>query len=328
MEEIAALCPADVAPDKLVFSTFPGQDTSIGPVMAAFTEATGVEIEWLGNSLGDRLTKMAAEKGSPTIDVALVPIAEVPGLLAQEITEPTNTELPNYEQLIDVAKVDGGYGVSVLQFGIAYNPALVSPAPTSWTDLLDPAYADLISLPAMPNSGGYAFLSMISKIGGGDETDLTAAIDQVADFKDDIALFMESSTNNEEQIANGEIGMYVDIGGVVSRAVNERALPVEFVVPEEGGPVSMNTLVIPAGSDHLGCAEAFVAFMLGAEAQTQWASGLYYGTTSSIVEFPEELASQLYPVPGDQSTIVALDWPTISANGPDTVDYWNRTVTS
>jgi putative spermidine/putrescine transport system substrate-binding protein len=328
MDEIAALCPAETAPDSIVFSTFPGQDVSIDPVTEAFTEATGVDVEWLGNSLGDRLTKMAAESGSPTIDVALVPIAEVPGLLAQGITEETNTELPNYEQLIDVAKVDGGYGVSVLQFGITYNPELITETPDSWLDLLDEEYAGLIALPAMPNSGGYAFLSMLSIIDGGDETDLTGAIDQVADFRDNVVMFIESSVNHEEQISNGEFGMYIDIGGVASRAINERGLPVEFVVPDEGGPVSMNTLVIPAGSDHTGCAEAFVAFMLGAEAQQQWAEGLYYGTTSSIVDFPDELDAVLYPVPGDDSTIVPLDWTAISTNGPDTVDYWNRTVTS
>ncbi len=40
----------------------------------------------------------------------------------------------------------------------------ITEAPTSWKDLLDPTYSGLISLPAMPNSGGYAFLSMLSKI--------------------------------------------------------------------------------------------------------------------------------------------------------------------
>lgn len=326
MAEISAMCPPDIAPDKLVFTTFPGQDEAIDPVTEAFTEATGVDIEWLGNGLGDRLTKMAAEVGSPTIDVALVPIAEVPALYANGITDPTNTEIPYYDSLIDVAKVEGGYGVSVLQFGLAYNPEYVTETPTSWTDLFDDAYAGHVTASAMPNSGGYALLSMLAYGLGGDETDLTAAIDEVALYVDNYHSFMESSTNVEEQIAGGEIWMYVDIGGVVSRAVNERGLPVEFVVPDEGGPVSMNTLVIPSGSDHVGCSEAFVSFMLSPAAQLAWAENLYYGTVNSDAVFPDDVAGSLYPVPGDTESIVALDWATISVNGADTVDYWNRTV--
>jgi putative spermidine/putrescine transport system substrate-binding protein len=326
MDEIAALCPADIAPEKLVFSTFPGQQTLIDPVTEMFTEATGVDIEWLENNLGDRLTKLAAEKGAPTIDVALVPVGEAPRLLANGVTDPANTELPNYEQLLDFAKLESGYGVSVLQFGIAYNPEFVE-KPTSWADLLDETYAGHIALPSMPNSGGYAFLTMLAKNAGGSEADLTAAIDQVAAFKANAHSFIGATPTVEEQIKSGEIRMYVDIGGVAAGAKLKRDVPVEFVVPDEGSPVSINTLVVPAGSKHTGCAEAFVAFMLGEESQKTWAEQLLYGSSSSIIEFDAELASSLYPAPGADN-IVEIDWSVISTNGPDTIDYWNRQVTS
>jgi putative spermidine/putrescine transport system substrate-binding protein len=324
-DEILALCPADIAPDSIVFTTFPGQQEAIDPVTEIFTELTGVDVEWLENGLGDRLTKLAAESGSPTIDVALVPIAETPALLANGITEETNTSLPNYEQLLDVAKYEGGYGVSALQFGIAYNPEFIE-TPTTWLDLLAPETAGVTALPSMPNSGGYAFLSMLARIGGGDEADLTAAIDEVAAVKDDVQSFIGSSPTVEEQINSGEIQQYIDIGGVAVRASRERGVPVEFVVPEEGAPVSINSLVIPAGSDHLGCAEAFVAFMLGEDSQAAWATEFLYGSTSSVLEIDPELAPLLYPAPGSDS-IVNIDWAVIAGNTADTLDYWNREVT-
>jgi putative spermidine/putrescine transport system substrate-binding protein len=328
MDDVAALCTADPnKPDKIVFTTFPGQKDALDASLEPFTEATGVDIEWLENGLGDRLTKMAAEKGSPTIDVALVPVGEVPALLENGIVDPTDTSLPNYDQLIPQAKIDGGYGVSVLQFGIAYNPAFVSPAPTSWEDLLDPKYAGHIALPAMPNSGGYAFLTMLSTIAGGDETDLSGAISQVAAFKGSVHSFIGSSSTVEEQINSGEIQMYVDIGGVAVRAAKERNVPVDFVVPEEGSPISMNVLVIPSGSDHVGCAEAFVAFMLGQEGQQAWAEKFYYGTTGTATQLDPTLEAELYPAPG-ATDIVPLDWAVVGANSADTLDLWNREVTS
>lgn len=327
LDEIAAMCPADIAPDRLVFTTFPGQQEAMGPTLSQFTDLTGIEIEWLENGLGDRLTKMAAERGSPTIDVALVPIGEVPALLANGIIEETNTSLPNYEQLIPQAKFEGGYGVSALQFGIAYNPAFISETPTSWLDLLDETYAGHIALPSMPNSGGYALLSMLSFIAGGDEADLTGAIDQVAAFKDSAHSFIGATPTVEEQINNGEIQMYLDIGGVAVRAALERDLPVEFVIPDEGAPVSINALTIPVGSPHLPCAEALVAFLLGEESQLGWAEVFLYGSTSSIIEFEPELTSRLFPAPGSDS-IVDVDWAVIAANTGDTIDYWNRQVAS
>lgn len=327
-EDVAALCTADPdKPDKIVFTTFPGQKDALDAAFEPWTEATGVDIEWLENGLGDRLTKMAAEKGSPTIDVALVPVGEVPALLENGVVDPTDTELPNYDLLIPEAQIDGGYGVSTLQFGIAYNPEFVTTAPTSWADLLDETYAGHIALPAMPNSGGYAFLTMLSHLAGGDESDLSGAIEQVAAFKGSVHSFIGSSTTVEEQIKSGEIQMYVDIGGVAVRGAKERDVPVEFVVPEEGAPISMNVLVVPAGNDHVGCAESFVAFMLGQEGQQAWAEKFYYGTVSTATELDPALEADLYPAPG-ATDIVPLDWSVISANGADTLDLWNREVTS
>jgi putative spermidine/putrescine transport system substrate-binding protein len=328
MDDVAALCTADPEkPDKIVFTTFPGQKDALDAALEPWTTATGVDVEWLENGLGDRLTKMAAEKGSPTIDVALVPVGEVAALLDNGVVDPADAELPNYEQLIDAAKLEGGYGVSTLQFGIAYNPAFVTTAPTSWADLLDPTYAGHIALPAMPNSGGYAFLTMLAHLEGGDESDLSGAIEQVAAFKGSVHSFIGSSVSVEEQIKSGEIQMYVDIGGVAVRGAKERGVPVEFVVPEEGAPISMNVLVVPAGNDHVGCAESFVAFMLGQEGQQAWAEKFYYGTVSSATVLDPALEAELYPAPG-ATDIVPLDWAVTGANSADTLDLWNREVTS
>lgn len=110
-------------------------------------------------------------------------------------------------------------------------------------------------------------------IAGGDEKDLTGVIQQIADYKTNVYSFIGSSTTVEEQIKSGDIWMYVDIGGVVESAKALRNLPVEFVVPAEGSPVSINTLVLPAGNPRSGCAKAFVSFLLGEGQQRLEGSG-------------------------------------------------------
>lgn len=320
MDEIAAMCPADTAPDTLVFSTWAGQEELIGPSFQSFTDATGIEVEFLVNDLGDRLTKMAAESGAPTIDVAIVPVNEVAALYQNGVTEDADASIPNYDQLLDVAKIEGGYGGSIIQFGIAYNPEYVE-TPTSWADLFAEDYAGHVAFATMPNSGGYATLAMLNRMAGGTDDDLTLAIEQVADHTDDIATFYPNSPAVEPQVAAGEVWLYPDIGGAVLASV-DRGNPVEFVVPSEGGPVGMNTLVVPAGSDHLDCTLAFISNFFGQEVQAAWAENLYYGSVSSEFTVPDGLT--VYP--NDPDSIVELDWTTMSANGPDTIDLWNRLV--
>lgn len=321
MEEIAAMCPADIAPDKLVLSTWASQEELIGPAFDSFTEATGVEIEFLANDLGDRLTKMAAESGSPTIDVAIVPINEAAPLFENGVTEAADETIPNYEQLLDVAKMEAGYGGSIIQFGIAYNPEFVTEAPTSWTDLLSDEFAGHIGFPTMPNSGGYASLAMLNRMEGGTDDDLSAAVELIGENSDKIATFYPNSPAVEPQVAAGEVWIYPDIGGAALASM-DRGNPIEFTIPEEGGPVGMNTLVVPAGSDHLPCTLAFISHFIGQEVQEAWAEKLYYGSVSSDFVVPEGLT--VYP--NDPSTIVEVDWATMSANGPDTIDLWNRVV--
>ncbi len=321
MEEIAAMCPPDIAPEKLVLSTWASHEDLIAPSLVSFTEATGVEVEFLSNDLGDRLTKMAAESGSPTIDVSIVPVNEVAALYTNGVTEAVNTSMPNYDQLLDVAKVEGGYGSSVIQFGIAYNPEFVTETPTSWADLFASDYAGHIGFPTMPNSGGYATLAMLNRMEGGTDDDLTPAIQVIADNKDEIATFFPNSPAVEPQVAAGEVWIYPDIGGGALASM-DRGNPIEFTIPAEGGPVGMNTLVVPAGSDHLPCTEAFVANFFGQEVQQAWAENLYYGSVSASFVSPDGLV--VYP--NDSSTIVDIDWTTLSVNGPDTIDLWNRMV--
>ncbi len=322
-EEIAALCPPEAAPDRLVLSAWAGQQERVGDVVAGFTDITGVEIEWLENGTGDRLTKLNAERGAPTIDVALIPVNEVPALLSNGVVEPADASIPNYDVLVDAARLDGGYGSSILQFGIAYNPEFVDPAPTSWADLLDPAWAGRVAIPAMPNSGGYAMLKMLAETEGGDERDLSGAVDAIAGISDDIAIIFPFAPAMEPNIAAGEVWIYPDIAGVVQDFKLNRDVPVEVVIPDEGGPVGLNVLVTPAGNDDLSCAKSFVSWMMGPEVQTAWAETLYYGPVTPV-ELPAELAPFVYPQ--DPETVVEVDWDVISETQAEVLDQWNREV--
>ena len=318
-----ALCPADGAPDKMVMSIWGGHQNDIGESVLEFTALTGVEIEYLENGTGDRITKLNVEKGGPTIDIAVVPVNEVPALLANEVILEADPSVPNYDTLIDIARVPGGYGTSLLDIIIAYNPEYISEPPTSWLDLLDPAYAGHVQLATVPTVTGFATLAIFNELLGGSPDNVSAAIDAIAERRDGIVDFYGFAPANYPLVEDGTIWIYPEISGVIQQFADGGG-SLAIAVPEEGGAAGMNVAVIPVGVQSEGCAKAFVGWLLGEGVQTAYAVNRYYATVNSALALPDEVLANIYPAdPGD---LYVVDWDFFSENAVDILDEWNRKV--
>ena len=318
-----ALCPADQAPDKMVMSIWGGHQNDIGDAVRQFTELTGVEIEYLENGTGDRITKLNVEKGGPTIDIAIVPVNEVPTLLANEVILPADPAVPNYDTLIDLARVPGGYGTSLLDIIIAYNPEFIPEAPTSWMDLLDPAYAGHVQLATVPTVTGYAALAIFNEQLGGPPDNVSAAIDAIAERRDGIVDFYGFAPANYPLVEDGTIWIYPEISGVIQQYMDGGG-PLEIAVPTEGGAAGMNVAVIPVGVPSEGCAKAFVGWLLDEGVQTAYAVNRYYATVNSALDLPADVVANIYPQ--DPASLYVVDWNFFSENAVEILDEWNRKV--
>ncbi|MGY6500653.1 MAG: ABC transporter substrate-binding protein [Acidimicrobiales bacterium] len=317
------LCPPEEAPDRLVLSIWNGHIDTLTEAYAPFTELTGVEVEFLGNGTGDRITRLNVESGSPTIDMAVVPINEVGLLLDNGVVMETDTSIPNYENLYPAAQLEGGYGTSILQVAVGYNPEFVDP-PETWTDIFtDPQYAGAISLVQIPDASGYGTLAMLAREMGGDETDLTPAIDLIAEASDDILVFTNAGSEAEAQVSTGDVHIYPALAGTIVR-YREEGGPVEITIPGEGGPAGLNVAVIPVGVEHEGCAKALVSWMLEPDVQLAYATAQYFGPAVDDVEIPDDLTDVLYPI--DPDSVISLDWGAITTDAAENLDYWSRTV--
>ena len=318
-----ALCSADEAPDKMVMSIWGGHQNDIGDAVLRFTELTGVEIEYLENGTGDRITKLNIEKGGPTIDIAIVPVNEVPALLANEVILPADPSVPNYDTLIDLARVPGGYGTSLLDIIIAYNPEFIAEPPTSWLDLLDPAYAGHVQLATVPTVTGFAALAIFNELLGGPPDNVSAAIDAIAERRDGIVDFYGFAPANYPLVEDGTIWIYPEISGVIQQFADGGG-SLAIAVPEEGGAAGMNVAVIPVGVPSEGCAKAFVGWMLGEDVQTAYAVNRYYATVNSAIDLPADVVANIYPT--DPGSLYVVDWDFFSENVVAILDEWNRKV--
>jgi putative spermidine/putrescine transport system substrate-binding protein len=320
------LCPPEDAPDTMVLAIWGGKQTDLVLTgLQEFMDAVGTNVESTGDGTGDRLAKMRAEVGGQSIDVALVPVNEVPGLLEEDVIIEHDTNIPNYENLVEEAKVDGGYGTSLLAGVIAYNPEFVPEPPTSWTGLLDEQYKGHVAWSNLPGANGYAELAMIAKSMGGSEEDLSPAIERVSEFAQDggIATITDFGPSVQPLVETGDVWIYAEISGQI-QALIENELPLEITVPEEGSPAMMNVAVIPNGVRNEGCSKALVSALLSPAVQQRYIEGYFYHPTVSNVPIPPILADRVYPRPGDD--LVELDWAAISANAEEYIDQFNREV--
>lgn len=108
------------------------------------------------------------------------------------------------------------------------------PVPTSYQDLLDPRYKNLISMPSPTSSGtGYMFLRQLVNEWGED-----VAYDYFAKLSENILQYTSSGSGPVNALVQGEVAIGL---GMTSQAVEEinQGVPLEIIFFAEGSPFSM-----------------------------------------------------------------------------------------
>ena len=115
--------------------------------------------------------------------------------------------------------------------------------PTSYADLLDPQYKDLISMPSPASSGtGYMFLRQLVNEWGEER-----AFDYFEKLSENVLQYTSSGSGPVNALIQGEVGVGL---GMTSQAVTEinQGVDLDIVFFEEGSPFSMYGNAIMAKS--------------------------------------------------------------------------------
>lgn len=201
-------------------------------------ENPDIELEIVRDSSGVIVSRLLAEKDNPVADVvwglsndSLILFGE------DDILEPYNPE--GYENLIpEFADTENDpmmwTGITSYFTTIVVNKPDMEeaniPIPTSYEDLLDPQYEDMITMPSAASSGtGFLTVSGILQSFEDEE----AGWEYLEELHDNIAQYTHSGSRPAVDASTGEypIGISFD-----SRAVPqaESGAPIELVWPEEG----------------------------------------------------------------------------------------------
>lgn len=286
----------------------------------------GVDIVYEQDFDGPRLTKMQA--GGSDIDVAIFTDPIMPDVRAAGLTTPLpQDEIPNYAKVPDDFKTDDSVAVSLAIWGIAYNGEKVSPAPTSWKDLLDGKYKGKVTASDITYNSSYLTLAAFEDLTGGNmATDPEPGFKMMKQLRDNSSSFWSSSSDMLQQLQAGSVVMSPYASGSTAIAATEPGGEnVKFVAPTEGAyPVGFN-MVLSAGAKAPKAGAAFINCVLDAENQAKWVDLYPSFPANSEATVPDSAKAWLGGVE-KVSDLKLVDWDAISKAKDDIVGTWQREI--
>ncbi len=254
-----------------------------------------ITINWVRDSTGIVTAKLLAERDNPQADVIWGLAATSLLLLKSEgMLEPYAPA--GVDQLdpkfVDKDNPPAWVGMDAWVAAVCYNTVEAEKhgltPPTSWKDLTDPMYKDMVIMPN-PNSSGTGFLDVSSWLQMFGEEEGWAYMDAL---HENIARYTHSGSKPCKLAAAGEIPIGVSFAfrGAKSKAAGA---PLEIIVPSEGVGWDMEATAIVAGTDDLEAAQKLVDFSITREAMEMYNTGYAVvampGVAKPVEHFPEGL---------------------------------------
>lgn len=145
--------------------------------------------------------------------------------------------------------------------GIAYNPTLTGRPIGSFGDLFDPAFAGKIGM--LSDMRDMMHLTLLWQ--GVDPADATIeqatkARDVLVEQRDEDLVRGYFENDYTDALANGDLALCLAYSGDVFQLRSDNP-DLRFVVPEEGGMLWVDEMVVPAGAEHAGDAHRWMDFV-------------------------------------------------------------------
>ena len=244
-----------------VYTAFP--EAEVAYYFNAFEEATGIKVNALRLSAGEMLTRVAAEKDNPQASLMFggstdnYIAASSQGLLeAYQSPELSNTP----ENYLDPDGVWNPIYVGAIAF--ACNKDWFADKgydyPTSWDDLLDPKYQDMIIMAHPATSGtAYTVLATLIQLKGED-----AVWDYLKELDKNMSQYTKSGSAAPNGVALGEAAIALTFSHDGLQPTTE-GYPIELSFPTDGTGYEVGAMALIKGgpADEQENAKKFIDFV-------------------------------------------------------------------
>lgn len=254
--------------DDLVILCTP-QEEWCEAATSAFSEATGVNAEYVRLSTGEAIARLEAEGDDPSFDVwfggpSLGPATAASGGFIEAYVSPNAADIP-----ADLQSGDGIWtGIYVGALGFCSNAEFLADqgldAPTSYDDLLDERYEDNIAMADQRTSGtaATAAANLVALRGSEDE-----ALNYLKELDANVFQYTRSGSAPGRMAAQGEVGTAVVFSHDCVSFELETGVDLVTSFPAEGTGFEVGQVSIIANAAHPLAARAFIDWALTPAAQ-------------------------------------------------------------
>ncbi len=273
------------APVVNVYSIWP--EAYAAPIFDQFTKETGIQVKWIRQSSGQILAKIIAEKANPQADVmfggpAETHVAAVQAGVLEPYTSPSAAGIPA------IAKDPQG-----MWLGMARDPLVFMTntnflkqhglkPPSSWADLLGPAYKGQIQFASPQTSGtGVARVATLVLLMGEDQ-----AFEYMKALDKNVAVYTEHGAGGAIPIATGQAatGTFFIVDAL---DIQDKGYPVVVTFPREGTSDTVEAIALIKGAKHPDQAKRLIDWAVSDKMQSLYATlRINFLPTSTRVEVP------------------------------------------
>jgi spermidine/putrescine-binding protein len=255
--------------------------------LGSFLKDNGISLATTYINTNEEIITRLQAGGAGQTDLITIYFGHIPILVAADLLEPIDeSKLPGIKDVfpeflnVDPIRRDGKLYAMPFTWGtlsMIYDPA-AAPKPTSWKDCLKEEFKGKVSL--VDDATG--LLATWAPIVTGTKTPTRITMDEL---KKTVDFLIEIKKNHARTLASsyGEATDMFARGEVVTSAIGWDAMvgfaaakqkKLDFVIPEEGVMVFMDTVAIPKGAPHLDLAYKMLEQCISPEGQKHIADTL------------------------------------------------------
>ncbi len=269
---LAWVMPASGAQVLHIYSALDTAETQL--YIPEFEKDTGIKVEWVRLSSGEVLARLRAEAKNPQVSVwfggpSQDHIAGKKAGISAPYKPPLDWNLPDNAHDPDWHWVGFYFGAIGFGSNTDFLKKAGVPAPTSWDDLLKPAFKGQIAI-AFPYTSGtsYTVLATLVQMMGEDK-----AFDYWKKLHANIHHYDKSGSAPVTQAGLGEVGIAVSFSHDLIAKGSAKGYPIISTFPKEGTGYEIGGISLIKGGPEPEVAKKFVDWALSVRAQSlmqQW----------------------------------------------------------
>ncbi|MBA3708957.1 MAG: spermidine/putrescine ABC transporter substrate-binding protein [Planctomycetes bacterium] len=271
----------------------------IDPAIAKeFEQTTGITVRIDVYEAQEEMLAKMRSGGSSEYDVVVASDVIVPSLIKLGLVrELDQAKIPHRSNVADEfldPEFDPGNAYSwPYQWGtvgLAFRKGTVDPRTVTWGAIFDPALqpGPFMMMDEMRTQMAIALLHLRKSMNAHAAADLKAAGDLlIATKKSGKCLGFAGGVAGLEKVLAGEAALAVVYNGDAVRAMSKQA-NLDFVVPDDGGVIAVDNLLVCAKAPNPDGAHAFIDYLLDARIGAQLSAFNHYGT-------PNKASRELLP---------------------------------